>query len=82
MSTSYKISRTTQLQFFVANARRDWERWRDEDLVGLQRDIGKAFGVFIVDPSNREDEHASSRLYDRASREMRRPLIVQGVVAR
>jgi hypothetical protein len=71
-----QIPTSTILQFFVANARRDWERWRDEDLVGLQRDIGKVFGVYIVDPSNREDERAAIRLYDRTCRERRRPLIV------
>jgi hypothetical protein len=74
--TTQPITTSTKLQFFVANGRRDWERWRDEDLVGLQRDIGKVFGVYIIDPTDRGDERASIRLYNRACREMRRPLIV------
>jgi hypothetical protein len=74
--TTHEISNSALLQFFVANARRDWERWRDEDLVGLQRDIGKVFGVYIIDPSNRDDDRSSVRLYDRDCRETRRPLIV------
>jgi hypothetical protein len=66
----------TLLQFFCANRRREWDLWHDEDLVGLQLDVGKVFGVYVVDPSNHEDERASIRLYDRVCRETRRPLIV------